>query len=136
MYHFCSMRLGFVVSRYLLGTLGGSHYFLWRMLSWYEPGTARTARFSKKSPWSVFFRGEMSVICHKITVKCQWNHGENFTAKIYKLGPKCRWNILIVGDNTATKIIRVYTYMYLHFMCFFVCLVLFFLLLYISISVS
>jgi hypothetical protein len=31
--------------------------------------TARTARFSKKSPWSVFFRGEMSVICHKITVK-------------------------------------------------------------------
>ena len=25
MYHFCSMRLGFVVSRYLLGTL---HYFL------------------------------------------------------------------------------------------------------------
>jgi hypothetical protein len=23
-------------------------------------GTARTARFSKKSPWSVFFRGEMS----------------------------------------------------------------------------
>jgi hypothetical protein len=34
-------------------------------------GTARTARFSKKSPWSVFFRGEMSVICHKITVKCR-----------------------------------------------------------------
>ena len=33
--------------------------------------TARTARFSKKSPWSVFFRGEMSVICHKITVKCR-----------------------------------------------------------------
>jgi aromatic ring-cleaving dioxygenase len=30
-----------------------------------------TARFSKKSPWSVFFRGEMSVICHKITVKCR-----------------------------------------------------------------
>jgi ABC-type Fe3+ transport system permease subunit len=29
------------------------------------------ARFSKKSPWSVFFRGEMSVICHKITVKCR-----------------------------------------------------------------
>ena len=27
-YHFCSMRLGFVVSRYLLGTLGDSHYFL------------------------------------------------------------------------------------------------------------
>ena len=26
--HFCSMRLGFVVSRYLLGTLGDSHYFL------------------------------------------------------------------------------------------------------------
>jgi hypothetical protein len=23
MYHFCSMKLGFVVSRYLLGTLGG-----------------------------------------------------------------------------------------------------------------
>ena len=33
--------------------------------------TARTARFSKKSPWSVIFRGEMSVICHKITVKCR-----------------------------------------------------------------
>ena len=33
--------------------------------------TARTARFSKKSSWSVFFRGEMSVICHKITVKCR-----------------------------------------------------------------
>ena len=33
--------------------------------------TARTAHFSKKSPWSVFFRGEMSVICHKITVKCR-----------------------------------------------------------------
>jgi hypothetical protein len=31
--------------------------------------TARTARFSKKSPWSVFFRGEMSVICHKITAE-------------------------------------------------------------------
>jgi hypothetical protein len=28
MYHFCSMRLGFVVSWYLLGTLGDSHYFL------------------------------------------------------------------------------------------------------------
>ena len=28
MYHFCSMRLGFVVSRYLLDTLGDSHYFL------------------------------------------------------------------------------------------------------------
>jgi hypothetical protein len=40
--------------------------------------------------------------------------------------------------NTATKVIRVYTYMYLHFMCFFVCLVLFFyyFVLYISISVS
>ena len=33
--------------------------------------TACTARFSKKSPWSVFFRGEMSVICHKITIKCR-----------------------------------------------------------------
>jgi hypothetical protein len=32
---------------------------------------ARTARFSKKSPWSLFFRSEMSVICHKITVKCR-----------------------------------------------------------------
>ena len=52
--------------------------------------TARTARFSKKSPWLVFFHGEMSVICHKITVKCRINHGETFTAKIYKLGPKCR----------------------------------------------
>jgi hypothetical protein len=26
MYHFCSMKLGFVVSQYLLGTLGDSHY--------------------------------------------------------------------------------------------------------------
>jgi hypothetical protein len=26
MYHLCSMKLGFVVSRYLLGTLGDSHY--------------------------------------------------------------------------------------------------------------
>ena len=76
--------------------------------------TARTVRFSKKSPWSVFFRSEMSLICHKITVECRWNQGENFTAKIYKLGPKCCWTILIVGDNTATKIIRVYTYMYLY----------------------
>jgi hypothetical protein len=59
----------------------------------------------------------MSVICHKITVKCRWNHGENFTVTIYKLGPKCRWNILIVGDHTATRIIRVY--MYLHFMYVF-----------------
>ena len=33
--------------------------------------TACTACFTKKSPWSVFFRGEMSVICHKITVKCR-----------------------------------------------------------------
>jgi hypothetical protein len=33
--------------------------------------TARTARFSKKSPWSVFFRSEMSLICHNITVKCR-----------------------------------------------------------------
>ena len=32
MYHFCSTRLGFVVSRYLLGTLGDSHYFLLLML--------------------------------------------------------------------------------------------------------
>ena len=40
--------------------------------------TARTVRFSKKSPWSVFFRSEMSLICHKITVKCRWNfHREN-----------------------------------------------------------
>ena len=46
----------------------------------------------------------MAVICHKISVKCQWNHGETFTVKIYKLGPKCRWNILIVGDNTAAKV--------------------------------
>ena len=67
------------------------------------PLTARTARFSKKSPWSVFFRGEMSVICHKITVKCRWNHGETFTAKINKLRPKCRWNILIASDNTGRK---------------------------------
>ena len=60
--------------------------------------------FSTNSPWSVFICGEMAVICHKISVKCRWNHGETFTAKIYKLGPKCRWNILIVGDNTAAKI--------------------------------
>jgi len=52
-----------------------------------------------------------AVKCHKISVKCRWNHGETFTAKLYKLGPKCRWNILIVGDNTVAKIIRVYTYM-------------------------
>ena len=69
--------------------------------------TVCTALFSTKSPWSVFFRGEMAVICHKISVKCRWNHGETFTVKIYKLGPKCRWNILIVGDNTAAKIMRV-----------------------------
>jgi hypothetical protein len=31
MYHFCSMRLGFVGLRYLLGTIGDSHYFLQRM---------------------------------------------------------------------------------------------------------
>ena len=36
MYHFCSMRLGFVVSRYLLGTLGDSHYFLSRKLLPYD----------------------------------------------------------------------------------------------------
>jgi hypothetical protein len=36
MYHFCSMRLGLVVSRYLLGTLGDSHYFLQRMLLSYD----------------------------------------------------------------------------------------------------
>jgi hypothetical protein len=81
------------------------------MINHCDRHTACTARFSKKSPWSVFFRGEMSVICHKITIKCRWNHGETVTAKIYKLGPKCRWNILIVGDNTAAKIKRVYTYM-------------------------
>jgi hypothetical protein len=28
MYHFCSLKLGFVVSRYLLDTLGDSHYIL------------------------------------------------------------------------------------------------------------
>ena len=28
MYYFCSMRHSFVVARYLLGTLGDSHYFL------------------------------------------------------------------------------------------------------------
>ena len=38
-------------------------------INWTHHDTARTARFSKKSPWSVFFRGEMSVTCHKITVK-------------------------------------------------------------------
>ena len=68
-------------------------------LKWIQVKSGPTARFSKKSPWSVF-RGDMS-----------WNHGETFTAKINKLGPKCRWNILIAGDNTAAKIIRVYTYM-------------------------
>ena len=96
--------------------------------------TARTARFSKKSPWSVFFRGEMSVICHKITVKCRWNQGETFTAKINKLGPKCRWNILIAGDNTAAKIMCIHVHVtVLH--VFFCCLVLFFyyFVLYISI---
>ena len=37
--------------------------------------------------------------CRWYVIKCRWNHGETFTAKIYKLGPKCRWNILIVGEN-------------------------------------
>jgi hypothetical protein len=96
--------------------IGRNCWFLLLKLSFHDfffryTHTARTTRFSKKSPWSVFFRGEMSVICHKITVKCRWNHGETFTTKINKLGPKCRWNILIAGDNTAAKIIRVYTYM-------------------------
>jgi hypothetical protein len=66
--------------------------------------TVRTEVFSTKSPWSVFFRGEMVVI------KCLWNHSETFTAKIYKLGPKCRWNILIVGDNTVAKIVHVFCF--------------------------
>ena len=70
-----------------------------------RPQTVRTEVFSTKSTWSMFFCGEMAVICHKISVKCRWNHGETFTTKIYKLGPKCRWNILIVGDNTTAKII-------------------------------
>jgi hypothetical protein len=30
------------------------------------------------------------------------------SVKIYKLGPKCWWNILIVADNTAVKFIRVH----------------------------
>jgi hypothetical protein len=30
------------------------------------------------------------------------------SVKIYKLGPKCRWNILIIGDNAAVKFIRVH----------------------------
>ena len=83
----------------------------------------------------------MAVICHKISVKCRWNHSETFTAKIYKLGPKCRWNILIVGDNTAAKIIRVHIHVTVYncivtcILLFFVCLVLFFyyFVLYISI---
>ena len=41
--------------------------------------TVRTEVFSTKSPWLVFFRGEMAVICHKMSVKY-----------VYKLGPKCR----------------------------------------------
>ena len=35
-YHFCSMRLSFVVSQYLLCTLWDSHYFLLRMLLPYD----------------------------------------------------------------------------------------------------
>jgi hypothetical protein len=35
-YHFCSMRLSCVVSQYLLGSLGDSHYFLLRMLLSYD----------------------------------------------------------------------------------------------------
>ena len=71
----------FLVTMYLLvlGLLYGMGYFIvarlvahcMELFSSYNVLTARTARFSKKSPWSVFFRGEMSVICHKITVKCQ-----------------------------------------------------------------
>ena len=30
------------------------------------------------------------------------------SVKIYKLGHKCRWNILIIGDNAAVKFIRVH----------------------------
>ena len=41
------------------------------MLNYSLSYTACRVRYSKKSPWSVFFRGEMSVICHKITVKCR-----------------------------------------------------------------
>ena len=33
---FCSMRLSCVVSQYLLGSLGDSHYFLLRMLLSYD----------------------------------------------------------------------------------------------------
>jgi hypothetical protein len=48
------------------------------LVAFFSATTARTARFSKKSPWSVFFRGEMSVICHKMSVKSRWNfHREN-----------------------------------------------------------
>jgi hypothetical protein len=53
--------------------------------------TVRTEVFSTKSPWSVFFRGEMVVI------KCLWNHSETFTAKIYKLGPKCRFYAYVIN---------------------------------------
>jgi hypothetical protein len=35
-YQFCSMRLSCVVSQYLLGSLGDSHYFLLRMLLSYD----------------------------------------------------------------------------------------------------
>ena len=35
-YHFCSMRLSFVVSQYVLCTLGDSHYCLLRMLFPYD----------------------------------------------------------------------------------------------------
>jgi hypothetical protein len=35
-YHFCSMRLSFVFSHYLLCTLWDSHYFLLRMLLPYD----------------------------------------------------------------------------------------------------
>ena len=88
----------------------------------------RTETFSKKSPKSVIFRSEIAVICHKNTIKCRWNHGETFTAKIYKLGPKCRWQHR--GENHTCIHVHVTA---LH--VFFCCLVLFFyyFVLYISI---
>ena len=93
--------------------------------------SVRTATFSTKSAWSVFFRSEIAVICHKISVKCWWNQGETFTAKIYKLGPKCRWQPR--GENhTCTHTCNcIVTCIPL----FFVCLVLLFyyFVLYISI---
>jgi hypothetical protein len=46
--------------------------------------TARTARFSKKSPWSVFFRGEMSVTKqHKTKEHMKYSYMYVYTRMIF-----------------------------------------------------